>query len=79
MGRSRHLNVGTARSQEAYFLKIRQAAQELLAGKANVPCPRADCTGVLEATRRGSMLTMRCPLCGVIYRGNSERLLEYFD
>ena len=79
MGRSRHLNVDCARSQEAYFAKIRTAAQALLGGETDVVCPRVGCDDHVHAIRHGSMLIINCPACGIIYRGNSARLMEYFD
>jgi predicted RNA-binding Zn-ribbon protein involved in translation (DUF1610 family) len=79
MGRSRHLNVDCARSQEAYFAKIRTAAQSLLGGETEVSCPREGCIESIHAIRHGGMLIINCPACGVIYRGSSARLLEYFD
>ena len=79
MGRSRHLNVDCARSQEAYFAKIRTAAHALLGGEDEVACPRESCGGHVHAIRHGTMLIINCPACGVIYRGNSARLMEYFD
>jgi len=79
MGRSRHLNVDCARGQEAYFARIRAAAAALKEGANDAACPRDGCHASLFATRYGSILTLRCPSCGIIYRGNGERLLEYFD
>jgi hypothetical protein len=79
MGRSRHLNVETARGQEAYFARIRAAATAMSDGGAETPCPRDGCDQFLAGTRHGSTLVMRCPVCGIIYRGSGDRLTEYFD
>lgn len=79
MGRSRHLNVEVARGQEAYFARIRAAATALRDGTDAATCPRDACGESLAATRYGSVLMLRCPACGLIYRGNEDRLLEYFD
>lgn len=79
MGRSRHLNVDCARGQEAYFARIRAAANALSDGTDAAVCPRDGCGQSLAASHYGSVLTLRCPLCGLIYRGNGDRLLEYFD
>jgi hypothetical protein len=79
MGRSRHLNVDCARGQEAYFARIRAAANALSAGSNESPCPRDGCDQSLLASRHGSTLILRCPACGIIYRGNRDRLMEYFD
>ena len=79
MGRSRHLNVDCARSQEAYFAKIRAAANALTGGDTEVSCPREGCTEHVHATSQGHLLILRCPSCGIIYRGSRDRLIEYFD
>lgn len=79
MGRSYHLNVDCARGQEAYFSRIRAAATALRDGSDVAACPRDGCGQILSAMRQGSQLTLRCPVCGLIYRGNGDRLLEYYD
>jgi hypothetical protein len=79
MGRSRHLNVDCARSQEAYFAKIRAAVHALAQGEGDAACPRDGCAHTVSATEYGRTMTLRCPGCGIIYRGSRDRLLEYYD
>lgn len=79
MGRSNYLNVDCARSQEAYFAKIRAAAYALLTGTVVVQCPRQGCGETIHGSRSGEVVTLRCPSCGLIFRGNGERLLQYYE
>ena len=79
MGRSRYLNVDCARSQEAYFAKVRNAIHACLEGEADVECPRDTCTEHVKTSLDGSNVLLRCQACGLIYRGNLERLLSHFE
>jgi uncharacterized C2H2 Zn-finger protein len=79
MGRSSYLNVDGARTQEAYFARIRAAVNAFRTGKSTVQCPREGCGEIIEASRYGQMLTVRCPACGLIFRGNEERLMAYYE
>lgn len=79
MGRSRHLNVDCARSQEAYFAKIRTAVQAWVKGDQHVACPRDGCQQLLKATSYGHSIVLQCPKCGLLYRGSRDRLLEFWD
>jgi predicted RNA-binding Zn-ribbon protein involved in translation (DUF1610 family) len=79
MGRSSYLNVSGARNQDAYFAKIRAAAHELMAGTAQVPCPRGTCGELVNASQIGALFVLRCPSCGMIFRGNVQRLLAHYE
>lgn len=79
MGRSRHLNVDCARSQEAYFSKIRAAVHGWSHGKDAIGCPRETCDENLITYTMGRNIVLECPRCGLIYRGDHERLLEYYE
>ncbi len=79
MGRSRHLNVDCARSQEAYFAKIRATVHALTTGAEDSLCPRDGCNNPVTARQYGAFMILHCPDCGIIYRGSRERLMEYYD
>ena len=79
MGRSAYLNVDGARSQEAYLARIRAAVYAMRTGTSTVQCPRDGCGEMIEASRFGVMLTLRCPACGLIFRGNEDKLLLYYE
>lgn len=79
MGRSTYLNVATARTQEAYYAKIQAAVFAWRTGRPLVLCPRAGCGQPITASRHGQMLTVQCPACGLIFRGNEDRLMSYYE
>ena len=78
MGRSRYLNVDCARSQEAYFSKVREAVRASLAGEVDVACPRDGCESTVDATMNGGLVSLRCATCGLIFRGSAQRLLAHY-
>ncbi|HEY3265982.1 MAG TPA: hypothetical protein VGM37_03580 [Armatimonadota bacterium] len=73
------MNVDCARSQDAYLTRIREAAHGLRTGAPSVGCPREGCAECLAGSLSGDLLTLRCPSCGLIFRGSHARLMEYYE
>ena len=78
MGASTGLTVKQARVQDAYFTKLRTAAQAIHAREDAVACPRAGCEGHVHTSDANKLTVIRCSDCGIIYRGSGATLLSEF-
>lgn len=61
--------------QDTYLARIQTIAQAVCDGNMEVPCPRDACEHMVQASQDGTFLVLSCPSCGVIFRGNCQRLL----
>jgi hypothetical protein len=76
MSQSRYTNTRFSGRQDTYYAKVCTVAKALTGGDSEVLCPRDGCEQHIRAAMDGAALILRCPDCGVIFRGNKRRILE---